>query len=160
MFKRLCQMLEENRILPAYQFGYQEKYSTIEQRHQITDIRGTWKKKYCSSAFLDITQSFDIVWNPGLFLKIRKILPHAYYRILEYLTYRRFQVKFKDEITTLRKIEAGVPQGSVLGPILYLYKWPPDIRQHKNCYIRRLYSNLSHTWRSSDGLHETPSCHQ
>jgi hypothetical protein len=53
--------------------------------------------------------------------KIRKILPHAYYRILEsYLTDRLFQAKFKYEITTLRKTEAGVPQGSVLGPVLYL----------------------------------------
>jgi hypothetical protein len=33
---------------------------------------------------------------------------------------RLFQVKFKDEITTLRKTETGVPQGSVLEPVLYL----------------------------------------
>jgi hypothetical protein len=33
---------------------------------------------------------------------------------------RLFQVKFKDKITTLRKTEAGIPQGSVLGPVLYL----------------------------------------
>jgi hypothetical protein len=61
------------------------------------------------------------VWHPGLLFKIRKIPPHAYYRILEsYLTDRVFQVKFKDKITTLWKTEAGVLQGSVLGPILYL----------------------------------------
>jgi hypothetical protein len=43
--------------------------------------------------------------------KIGKILAHAYYRILEmYLMDRRFQVKFRDEITTFRKIEAGIPQ--------------------------------------------------
>jgi retron-type reverse transcriptase len=53
--------------------------------------------------------------------KIRNPLPHAYYRTLEsYLTERLFQVKFKDEITTLRKTEAGVPQGSVIEPVLYL----------------------------------------
>jgi retron-type reverse transcriptase len=53
--------------------------------------------------------------------KIRKILSYAHYRILEsYLTDRFFQVKFKDEITTLRKTDTGVPQGSVLGPLLYL----------------------------------------
>jgi hypothetical protein len=74
-----------------------------------------------SAAFLDITQAFDEVWHPGLLFKIRKTLPHAYYRILEpHLTDILFQVKFKGEITTLRKTEAGVPQGSVLGPILYL----------------------------------------
>jgi hypothetical protein len=47
---------------------------------------------------------------------------HAFYRILQsYLTNRLFQVKFKDEITNLRKTEAGVPQGSVLGPDLNLF---------------------------------------
>jgi hypothetical protein len=55
-----------------------------------------------------------------LLFKVRKIHPHAYYKILElYLTDILFQIKFKDEITTLRKTEAGVPQGSVLGPVLY-----------------------------------------
>jgi hypothetical protein len=72
-------------------------------------------------AFLDITQAFDEVWHPGLLFKIRKILPHVYYITLEsYLTDRLFQVEFKDKITTLRKTEAGVPQRSVLGSILYL----------------------------------------
>jgi hypothetical protein len=51
----------------------------------------------------------------------KKNLPHAYYRIVEsYLTDRLFQVNFKDEITTLRKTEAGVLQGSALGPVPYL----------------------------------------
>jgi hypothetical protein len=79
------------------------------------------KNQYCSAAFLDITKSFDNVWHPGVLFKIRKILPHTYYRMLEsYSTDRLFQENFKDVIKTLRKTEAGVPQGSVLGPILYL----------------------------------------
>jgi hypothetical protein len=50
------------------------------------------KKQYFSSAFLHITQVFDKVWHPGLLFKIRKILPHAYYRILEsYLTDSSFK---------------------------------------------------------------------
>jgi hypothetical protein len=70
--------------------------------------------------FLDITQAFDKVWHQRLLFKIRKILPHAYYRTLEsYLKERLFQVKLKDKITSLTKIE-GVPHGSVLGSVLYL----------------------------------------
>jgi hypothetical protein len=67
--------------------------------------------------FLDITQVFDKAWLH----KIKKNLPHEYYKILKsYLDERFFQVKLQEVTTNLRKIEAGVPQGSVLGPILYL----------------------------------------
>jgi hypothetical protein len=84
----------------------QNKYTELQRK--IRGILG--EKNYCSVAFLDITQTFDKVWHPGLLFKIRKILSHAYYRILEsYLTDRLFQVKFKDEITTLRKTKADVP---------------------------------------------------
>jgi hypothetical protein len=99
MLKRLRPILEENWILPDHQFGFRQKHSTTEQAHWITEI----KKQYCSSGFLDITQAFDKVRHSGLLYKVRKILPRAYYRVLEsYLTDRLFQVKFKDEMTTLR----------------------------------------------------------
>jgi hypothetical protein len=84
----------------------------MEQVHRIIEIiRGTLgMKQYCFAAFLDITQASDKIWHPGLLFKLRKIFPHAYYRILEsYLTDRLFQVKFKNEIATVRKTEAGVP---------------------------------------------------
>lgn len=88
MLKRLRPILEETRILPDNQFGFRQKHSAIERVHQITGpIRGTIggkKKQYCCAVFLDIThQAFDNVWHPGLLFRIRKILPHAYYRILE-----------------------------------------------------------------------------
>jgi hypothetical protein len=62
-----------------------------------------------------------------LLYKIKKNLPHEYYKILKsYLNERVFQVKLKEVITNLRKIEAGVPQGSVLGPVPYLI-YPADL---------------------------------
>jgi hypothetical protein len=78
-------------------------------------------KQYCSSAFLDISQAFDRVWHTGLLHKLRQFLPLNYYLILKsYLHNRHFQVKVEDSYTDLLPVNAGVPQASVLGPLLYL----------------------------------------
>ena len=78
------------------------------------------KKKYCSAVFLDIQQAFDKVWHEGLLYKIKKILPLPYYSILKsYLTNRQFIVKCLGASSATFPIESGIPQGSVLGPLLF-----------------------------------------
>ena len=119
---RLLPLVEDLRTLPDRQFGSRKQHSTIEQIHRIThNISQTLeKKKYCSAVFLDIQQAFDKVWHEGLLYKFNKILPHTYYSILKsYLTKRQFMVKYLDATTTTFPIEAGIPQGSVLGPLLF-----------------------------------------
>ena len=78
------------------------------------------KKKYCSAVFLDIQQAFGKVCHEGLLYKLKKILPHPYYSILKsYLTNRQFIVKCLGATSATFPIESGIPQGSVLGPLLF-----------------------------------------
>ena len=123
LLKRIRPELEENKLIPDHQFGFRQQYSTIEQVHRIVrkinnDLE---RKRYCSAVFIDVSQAFDKVWHLGLLYKIRKYLPHKYYLLLKsYITDRHFLVKYQDIFTPLMSIKSGVPQGSVLGPFLYL----------------------------------------
>jgi retron-type reverse transcriptase len=79
------------------------------------------EKKVYSAVFLDVAQAFDKVRHEELNYKLRTVLLKQYAEILEsYLAERFFRVKQGDAYSELKEIKAGVPQGSVLGPVLYL----------------------------------------
>jgi hypothetical protein len=116
-------IIEDLKLIPDHQFGFRQRHSTIHQVHRLVDtIHKSFEAgNYCAAVFLDVAQAFDKVWHDGLLYKLKKMLPINYYTILKsYLTSRHFYVKQGQATSTLYPIHAGVPQGSVLGPILYL----------------------------------------
>ena len=120
---KLLPPIESQNLIPAHQFGFRRKHGTIEQVHRVAnEIRKTFEeKKFCSALFLDVAQAFDKVWHEGLIYKIRQYFPAAFHKILiSYLSERKYRIKYQDFTTDKYCIRAGVPQGSVLGPLLYL----------------------------------------
>jgi hypothetical protein len=92
----------------------------IRQLHFFT-IKTLLTKRCLTHAFLDITQAFDKVWYTGLIYKLKLSLHLNYFLILKsYLQNRYYFIQIENEYAEFSNVNVGVPQGSVLGPILYL----------------------------------------
>ena len=123
--------------VPEHQFGFRKEHSTIQQCHRLSDSinRALEKREYCSAVFIDISQAFDKIWHPGLLYKINQTLPPSYYKILKsYLQQRQLVVTHNVATSLPVHMTSGVPQGSVLGPFLYII-FTADIPQQNSTTI-------------------------
>ena len=72
--------------------------------------------------FLDLSKAFDKVWYDGLLYKLRRMgICGEYLGLLDSFLSDRFQrVLLNGETSKWSQIKTGIPQGSVLGPLLFL----------------------------------------
>lgn len=123
LFIRMKPVIDEKNLIPNHQFGFRPQHSTIEQVHRIchTIEESFENNEVCTAVFLDVSKAFDKVWHEGLLFKIKRHFPKQICDIIEsYLSCRYYRVRCDNTFSDLKPIQAGVPQGSILGPILYL----------------------------------------
>ncbi len=95
------------------------------------------QKKEVKLVFCDISKAFDKVWHKGLLYKLNKagIKGKLFRWFGSYLSERSQRVLMKGQHSSWGHIEAGVPQGSVLGPLLFLI-YINDLTDIVNCNIK------------------------
>ena len=114
----------ENNITSERQAAYLKGDSTMSQLLYIVHyIRSNWgKNNIVRGAFLDISAAFDKVWHKGLIAKLYQIRISGTFIDLfaSYLMNRKQCVVIDGFKSNLIDIKAGVPQGSRLGPLLFV----------------------------------------
>ena len=124
MHQRLYNFLEENNILYNKQFGFRKNNSTIEALIKITEkIRESIDKgKFGCGIIIDLREAFDTVNHEILLFKMEHygIRGSTLKWFKSYLSERKQYVYINGECSELKQITCGVPQGSVLGPLLFL----------------------------------------
>lgn len=133
---KLNDFIYDNNIYPPQQFGFREQHSTVQQVNRITKhVRSNFNfQKSTGLVLLDVEKAFDSVWHNGLIYKMITFnFPLYLIKIVQsFLTDRYFAVYVSGDLSQKLCVPAGVPQGSVLGPLLYNI-YTADFPQLPNC---------------------------
>ena len=116
--------LVRNHLISENQSGFRPGDSTINQLLSITTTIYESFENYeeTRAVFLDISKAFDKVWHEGLLFKLQRngIDGNLYELLKSFLSGRKQRVILNGCESKWESLFAGVPQGSVLGPLLFL----------------------------------------
>ena len=113
--------LSFNKILTKNQFGFRPKHNTEHLLLKIQDYVFKCREagEPCLAVFIDLKKAFDTVQTTTLLAKLKHYgLPWKWFE--SYLGDRKQYVHIQGENSEDRGVECGVPQGSILGPLLFL----------------------------------------
>lgn len=121
--RRLCEEVEKLEIIPQYQCGFRAGHSTLDAAAVLRDkmVEARSHSESLAICLIDIAKAFDSVWHKGLCHKLRKfgISDNIVKLIQSFLNGRTARVWANGTKSSHFRIQRGVPQGTILGPILY-----------------------------------------
>ena len=124
IFKQLYDFFQTKKLFNNAQYGFRSEHSTEFAAYELIDtvILEMDQMNTPISIFLDLSKAFDTIDHTILLGKLKYYgITGAAHKLMEsYLTNRMQYVEIDDTKSDTKPITAGVPQGSILGPLLFI----------------------------------------
>ena len=160
VYNELYRYCSINNLLSPKNSGFKKGDGAINQLLHITDkmYKGFDDSKETAVIFLDICKAFDKVWIQGLFFKLQRIglRDSCIEWFKSYLTGRNQKVVLFGVSSDTLFLNAGVPQGSILGSLLFLI-FIDDIDKNI-CSDMSLFADDSSLIKTYNNMQEAESC--
>ena len=153
--KQLSHYIQSYNLLASEQSGFRPKHSTVTSLIKVTDdwLNAMDNKLVTGAVFVDLRKAFDTVDHSLLLNKLARygLTPGSIQWFKDYLDNRQIITQINGTLSEPKSIHCGVPQGSILGPLLFVLYINDLVSHVKKCKVH-LYADDTVLYFSSDSI--------